>query len=50
MRAPKMNPAEDIWQYMRADWLSKRVFENLDRVIGAACEAWLKLARRPGTI
>jgi hypothetical protein len=28
-RAPELNPAENIWQYLRANWLSNRVFENL---------------------
>jgi transposase len=28
LRAPELNPQENIWQYMRANWLSNRVFEN----------------------
>jgi hypothetical protein len=27
-RAPELNPVENIWQYMRANWLSNRVFEK----------------------
>jgi hypothetical protein len=25
-RAPELNPVENIWQYLRASWLSNRVF------------------------
>src|SRR5208282_3425235 len=38
-RAPELNPVENIWQYMRANWLSNRVFETYDVIIDAACEA-----------
>ena len=27
-RAPELNPVENIWQYLRANWLSNRVFET----------------------
>jgi len=40
----------NIWQYMRANWLSNRVFETYDAIIDAACEAWRKLIAQPDTI
>lgn len=49
-RSPELNPVENIWQYMRANWLSNRVFENYDDIIDIACEAWNKLAAKPETI
>jgi len=49
-RAPELNPVENVWQYMRANWLSNRVFENYDAIIDAACEAWKKLIAQPETI
>jgi transposase len=49
-RAPELNPAENIWQYLRANWLSNRVFETYDAIIDAACEAWRKLIDQPETI
>jgi transposase len=49
-RAPELNPVENIWQYMRANWLSNRVFETYDAIIEAACEAWQKLVAQPDTI
>jgi transposase len=49
-RAPELNPVENIWQYLRANWLSNRVFETYDAIIDAACEARRKLVAQPGTI
>jgi DDE superfamily endonuclease len=49
-RAPELNPVENIWQYLRANWLSNRVFETYDAIIEAACDAWLKLVAQPATI
>ena len=45
-RAPELNPVENIWQYLRANWLSNRVFETYDEIIEAACDAWKKLTAR----
>ena len=49
-RAPELNPVENVWQYLRSNWLSNRVFETYDAIIDAACEAWMKLIARPETI
>ena len=49
-RAPELNPVENVWQYLRQNWLSNRVFEGYDAVIDAACEAWQKLLAQPDTI
>jgi hypothetical protein len=49
-RAPELNPVENIWQYMRANWLSNRVFETYDDIVDTACEAWRKLITQPDTI
>jgi transposase len=49
-RAPELNPVENIWQYLRGNWLSNRVFETYDAIIDAACEAWRKLIAEPQTI
>jgi transposase len=49
-KSPELNPVENIWQYMRANWLSNRVFETYDAIIEAACEAWNKLIALPDTI
>ena len=42
-RSPELNPVENIWQYLRQNWLSNRVFEDYHAIIEAGCQAWNKL-------
>lgn len=49
-RSPELNPVENVWQYLRQDWLSNRVFDTYDAIINAACQAWKNLTDRPETI
>ena len=50
-RAPELlNPVENVWQYLRQNWLSNTVFENYDAIVDAACAAWQKLIAQPETI
>jgi transposase len=48
--APELNPVENVWQYLRQNWLSNTVFENYDAIVDAACTAWRKLIAQPETI
>ncbi len=36
-KSPELNPVENIWQYLRANYLSNRVFENYEAIVEAAC-------------
>jgi len=49
-RSPELNPVENIWQYLRQNWLSNRVFEDYGAILDAGCEAWNKLLAQPETI
>ncbi len=49
-RSPELNPVENIWQYIRQNWLSNRVFETYDAILDAGCDAWNKLIGQPSTI
>jgi transposase len=49
-RSPELNPVENIWQYLRANWLCNRVFEDYNAIIDAGCEAWNRLIAQPETI
>jgi transposase len=49
-RAPELNPVENVWQYLRANWLSNRVFDTYEHIIEAACEAWRHLLENPKAI
>jgi len=48
--SPELNPAENIWQYLRDNWLSNRVFKSYDDIVDLCCEAWNKLINRPWKI
>ena len=39
-RAPELNPQENIWQFMRANSLSNRVFKSYDDIVDHCCYAW----------
>jgi len=49
-RSPELNPVENIWQYLRQNWLSNRVFETYDDILDAGCDAWNRLVAQPETI
>lgn len=49
-RSPELNPVENIWQYIRGNWLSNTVFEDYDAIVEAGCSAWNKLMAEPLTI
>jgi transposase len=49
-KSPELNPVENVWQYLRANWLSNRVFEDYDDIIEAGCEAWNNLIDQPERI
>ena len=49
-KCPELNPVENIWQYMRGNWLSNRVFLSYTNIVDHCCDAWNKLIARPWTI
>lgn len=49
-RSPELNPVENIWQYLRANWLSNRVFDDYEAIIEAGCDAWNRLIDQPDII
>lgn len=49
-RSPELNPVENIWQYLRQNWLSNRAFADYDAILDAGCEAWNRLIEQPETI
>ena len=48
--SPELNPAENIWQFLRQNHLSNRVFDGYDAIVDACCDAWNALAAEPGRI
>ena len=49
-RSPELNPVENVWQFMRDNWLSNRVFADYDDIVAHCCEAWNKLVDQPWKI
>ena len=49
-RAPELNPQENIWQFMRANWLSNRMFKSYDDIVDHCCYAWNTLVDQPWKI
>ena len=38
--SPDLNPQENVWQYLRQNQLSHRVFADYDAIVEACCTAW----------
>ena len=49
-RAPELNPQENIWQFMRANWPSNRIFKSFDDIVDHCCYAWNTLIDQPWKI
>src|SRR5215204_3211406 len=49
-KSPELNPTENIWQFMRDNWLSNRIFESYDDILDHCCKAWNKLVDQPWII
>ena len=49
-RAPELNPQENIWQFMRQNWLSNRIFKSFDDIVDHCCFAWNTLIDQPWKI
>src|SRR3546814_20077198 len=41
-KCPELNPVENIWQFMRDNWLSNRVFTSYDNIVDHCYDAWNK--------
>lgn len=49
-KSPELNPVENVWQFMRDNWLSNRVFHSYDNLVDHCCEAWNRLVDQPWKI
>ena len=48
--SPELNPQENVWQYLRQNYLANRVFSTYDAIVDACCEAWNSLTKMPDRI
>ena len=49
-KCPELNPQENVWQFIRDNWLSNRVFASYDNLVDHCCDAWNRLIAQPWTI
>jgi transposase len=49
-KCPELNPMENIWQFMRDNWISNRIFKSYEAILDYCCFAWNKLIDMPWKI
>ena len=49
-KCPELNAAENVWQFLRDNWLSNRVFASYEAIVDHCCNAWNRLVDQPWRI
>jgi len=49
-RSPGLNRVEKVWQSLRKNELSNRLFEDQTDGLAAGCDVWTRLMKEPGAI
>ncbi len=49
-KAPELNPVENVWQFLRENWLSNVIFTSYSDILDHCCEAWNRLIDQPWRI
>ncbi len=49
-KCPELNPVENLWQFMRDNWLANRVFQSYENIVDHCCNAWNELVDQPWRI
>ncbi len=47
---PELNRVENVWQYLRANWLAISVFDDYDAFVDACCAAWNRFTEQPDVV
>jgi hypothetical protein len=45
--SPELNPVENVWQYLRQNQLSLRVWPDYEAIVDTCCRAWNALMAMP---
>ena len=48
--SPELNPVENVWQFLRANWLAISVFDDYPAIVDACCLAWNRFADDPEAV
>ena len=38
--SPQLNPIENVWAYLRGNFLNRRVWDSYDEIVETCCTAW----------
>ena len=49
-KCPELNAQENVWQYLRENWLSNRVFTSYNNIVDHCAYAWNRLVAEPWRI
>jgi len=49
-KCPELNAQENVWQFMRDNWLSNHIFDSADALVDQCSDAWNRLEAEPWTI
>ena len=41
--SPELNPVENLWQFLKHNFLNARIFDTYDAIVAACCAAWNRL-------
>lgn len=48
--APELNPVENVWTFIRDNWLGDRIFVSYEDIVDRCCDAWNRLVAQPWKI
>ena len=48
--SPELNPVENVWQFLRQNHLSNRIFDSYEAIVDACCAAWNAFAQVPNRV
>jgi hypothetical protein len=49
-KSPELNPVENVWQFLRDNFLSNRIFASYEDIVDHCCSAWNRLTDQPWRI
>jgi transposase len=48
--SPELNPTENVWQFLRQNFLGNRVHAGYKAIVNACCDAWNAMLAEPGRL
>jgi transposase len=48
--APELNATEQVWQWLKLNYLSNRCYSNYTEIVDSACYAWNQFSNQPDLV